>query len=119
MQLLRITTVHYYTITANYSSITTNYYETITTNKNIWWLYSYVLLFINTTYYLPKQHLATEVHMTPFSPTLSHPPKPQGWAVGGLSGGTNHAARLLLLIMPHSYPGKRIYSARFSVSAPL
>jgi hypothetical protein len=62
MQLLRITSVHYYTITANYLSITTNYYEIITTNYYIWWFYYYVLFRnvirsneIITTYYLPRQ----------------------------------------------------------------
>ena len=69
MQLLRITTVHYYTITANYSIITTNYYVIITTNYYIWWFHYYILFRkvirsndfflrsneIITTYYFPGQ----------------------------------------------------------------
>ena len=62
IQLLRITTVHYYTITANYSIITTNYYVIITTNYYIWWFHYYILFRkvirsneIITTYYFPGQ----------------------------------------------------------------
>jgi hypothetical protein len=62
IQLLRITTVHYYTITANYSIITTNYYVIITTNYYIWWFHYYILFRkvirsneTITTYYFPGQ----------------------------------------------------------------
>ncbi len=62
MQLQRITTMHYYTITSNYLDIAINYYETITTNTYIWWFYYYVLFRkvirsneIITTYYFPGQ----------------------------------------------------------------
>ena len=51
MQLLRITTVHYYTITANYSIITANYYVTITTSYYIWW-FPYYILFRKVYYVL-------------------------------------------------------------------
>ena len=44
---------------------------------------------------------------------------PKGWGGGVLEGGSNHVAILLLLIMPHLCPGKGIYLAHFSVSAPL
>ncbi len=62
IQLLRITTVHYYSITSNYSIITTNYYLIITTNYYFWWFHYYILIRkvirsneTITTYYFPGQ----------------------------------------------------------------
>jgi hypothetical protein len=43
----------------------------------------------------------------------------KGLGFSGLEGGSTHAAVILLLIKPHTCPGRWIYLALFSVSAQL
>jgi hypothetical protein len=57
---------------------------------------------------------------TPSDTFLTNPKSPSPTlGPGGLEGGSNHAAIILLLIMHHLCPRKGNYLAHFSVSAPL